>query len=81
MQILTKHDEHANQSMYKLLDQLFRGTKTLRDLEPLDVVRRDGDLFALRNRRQTILSMLQGAFRTELIKVPLRIYDLGSGIV
>ena len=72
------HDAHAGQSMYKLLDQVWRGVKRVSDFEPMDVVRHEGKIYTLRNRRHTVFSMLQRACRDILVMMPVRLYDRGD---
>ena len=41
------HNEHKGQSLYKLIDHLWRREKTANDCEPIICVRHDGKIYAL----------------------------------
>ena len=74
------HGEYKAQSIYKLVDSIFRGEKAIEELdEPLDIVRYEGNLYCLRNRRCTAFSLVQGTRRDELVQVPCHLFDLGRG--
>ena len=48
-----------------------RGEMAADDLDdPLDVVRYDGELYSLRNRRHTAFSVAQATERDELMRIP-----------
>ena len=59
------------------MDKLFRDDSAVEDLDaPLDIVRYEGKLYSLRNRRATVFSMVQGTRRDKLVNVPCRLFDL-----
>jgi hypothetical protein len=75
------HGKHKGKSIYQLADKLFRDDSAVEDLDaPLDnIVRYEGKLYSLRNRRATVFAMVQGTRRDKLMRVPCHLFDLGCG--
>ncbi|CAE8716192.1 unnamed protein product [Polarella glacialis] len=71
--------ENRQESIFKLIDALFRGTLVTTDLEPLDVFLHNGPdgargLYSRNNRRLLALLWLQAVRRDEALRVPCRIH-------
>ena len=63
-----------DESVFKLVDQLLRGTRAPSDIrEPLDVAYYNGQLRSLSNRRLTALMMYQALHRDRTVRVWCRI--------